>query len=66
MKKCKCCGVEIVNGENGCAMAGNVCFQCRPWNMNKIAPARNHFANNSPADHFELAILTRQDASSTD
>ena len=29
MKKCRCCGVEIVNGVNGCQLTGDICFPCR-------------------------------------
>ena len=39
MKICKLCGVEIINGENGCTMAGDICFKCKPWKMDKIVPA---------------------------
>lgn len=57
MKFCKICGAEIVNGANGCAMAGNVCFSCKPWNMNRIAPARRTF---EWVTDYENAILARQ------
>ena len=40
MKICRECGTEIVDGENGCTMAGDVCFKCKPWNM-KFVPATN-------------------------
>jgi len=40
MKICEVCGAEIINGENGCTMAGNICFKCKPWKM-KTVPAHN-------------------------
>ena len=57
MKKCRCCGVEIVNGENGCMMAGDVCFDCKPWNMSMI-PARRRTENGID---WEGMILARQE-----
>ena len=33
MKFCEKCGERIIDGLNGCTMAGNICFSCRPWNM---------------------------------
>ena len=44
MKICEICGDEIINGENGCMMAGNICFKCKPWKM-KLVPARNWWSN---------------------
>lgn len=29
MKVCDKCGIEIINGVNGCMLTGNVCFTCR-------------------------------------
>lgn len=28
MKKCRVCGAEIINGQNGCMMLGDICFDC--------------------------------------
>lgn len=28
MKTCRKCGVEIVNGQNGCQLLGDICFDC--------------------------------------
>lgn len=58
MKICRQCGVEIINGENGCAMAGDICFTCKPWNMRKIAPSRRIEITGD----YEAAILERQEA----
>ena len=33
MKTCKKCGKEIINGVNGCMLAGDICFDCQPWDM---------------------------------
>lgn len=29
MKVCRECGVEIINGINGCQITGDICFKCR-------------------------------------
>lgn len=31
MKICEKCGVEIINGVNGCMMMGNICDKCGDW-----------------------------------
>ena len=46
-KVCKICGVEIINGENGCAMAGDVCFSCKPVRFDLAPPTRNDFGGMS-------------------
>ena len=28
MKTCQKCGIEIINGKNGCMFLGNICFDC--------------------------------------
>lgn len=35
-RKCEKCGMYIVDGLNGCTMAGSICFSCRPWNMRAV------------------------------
>lgn len=59
MKICRICGAEIVNGVNGCTMAGNVCFNCKPWNM-KLIPAAKYI-DGGAADFWEGQILARQE-----
>ena len=60
MKKCRKCGCEIVNGVNGCTMAGDICFSCKPWNMSRIVPASVPY-DDGAADYWEEQILTRQE-----
>ena len=59
MKICKICGREIVNGVNGCAMAGDVCFDCKPWRM-KLIPA-TRWGDDGVAEYWEGQILSRQE-----
>lgn len=56
VKRCRLCGDEIVNGVNGCSLAGDICFSCRPWNV-KTIPARRADAG---AD-YENMILAQQE-----
>lgn len=60
MKICKQCGAEIINGVNGCVMAGDVCFSCRPWNIKPICSTRS--AWDYAGGDYEDAILARQEA----
>ena len=60
VKVCRFCGCKIVDGENGCTMAGDVCFTCRPWNMKTIPAARAGY-DDAAADYWEGQILARQD-----
>lgn len=60
MKKCRYCGREIINGENGCMLAGDVCFSCKPWNMKTVPAARAGY-DDAAADYWEGQILSRQD-----
>ena len=61
MKTCRKCGCRIVNGVNGCTMAGDVCFTCRPWNMKTVPAARAGY-DDAAADYWEGLILARQEA----
>ena len=57
VKRCRRCGAEIVNGVNGCSLAGDVCFSCRPWNMRPVPVKRPE-----PSGDYESKILMMQEA----
>ena len=41
MKICRNCGVEIINGQNGCQLMGDICFTCGGApNYNNCPPRR--------------------------
>lgn len=67
MKTCRKCGCRIVNGVNGCTMAGDVCFTCKPWNMRPVPSWQSSIlyggigGDGDAADYWENAILARQD-----
>lgn len=59
MKRCVLCGVEIIPGENGCAMY-NTCTTCKPIHY---PPVRRNWPrlDVTPMVDFENLILERQE-----
>lgn len=57
MKTCKKCGAIIINGVNGCSLAEDVCFSCRPWNIYPVPVKREE-----PSGDYENKILMMQEA----
>lgn len=47
MKICEKCGIEIINGVNGCMLNGNICDNCSGFKPDyKITPAnKNNYDN---------------------
>jgi hypothetical protein len=52
-RKCEKCGTPIIDGLNGCTMAGKICFSCRPWNMR--TPSR--YATSLPYNEDDARII---------
>ena len=67
MKTCRKCGCKIVDGVNGCTMAGDVCFTCKPWNYRPVPSWQSSIidggcgSDGDAADYWEGQILDRQD-----
>lgn len=68
MKRCRYCNCEIINGENGCTMAGDVCFSCKPWHVLPVPSWQSSIidgglcGDGDAADYWEGLILARQEA----
>jgi len=58
MKVCRVCGVEIVNGQNGCQIMGDICFDCggRP-DYSKL-PKLEPVSTVEEADFWEAMCLS--------
>ena len=59
MKVCRVCGVEIINGRNGCQITGDICFDCRGGppdysNLPKVEPV----STLEEADYWESMCLS--------
>lgn len=67
MKRCRYCNCEIINGENGCMLAGDVCFSCKPWHVLPVPSWQKTVLDGGcggsydAADYWEGQILDRQD-----
>ena len=58
MKVCRVCGVEIINGQNGCQIMGDICFDCggRP-DYSKL-PKLEPVSTVEEADFWEAMCLS--------
>ena len=43
MKTCRKCGCEIVNGQNGCQLLGDICFDCNGGYPHYPPPVRINY-----------------------
>lgn len=57
MKTCEKCGAIIINGVNGCSLAGDLCFTCQPWKIRPVPVKRPE-----PSGDYESKILMMQEA----
>ena len=59
MKKCRVCGVEIINGKNGCQITGDICFDCRggPPDYSNL-PKVESVSTWEEADYWESMCLS--------
>ena len=60
MKICRECGKIIINGINGCMLAGDICFDCKPERFD-LAPARQAEPTFDEMCYWENRILERQE-----
>lgn len=59
MKVCRVCGVEIINGENGCQLMGDICYKCGGQPDYSHCPPRKLYDELTwdEVDHLEAMCL---------
>ena len=60
MKKCPICGVEIINGVNGCSMY-ETCTTCKPIYYPRAVTKQGHITSWSDLDENENRCLGKSE-----